>query len=127
MLKKLLTLLLLFLGVGTTLNAEKISDYRIDVRVEQSGELAISEWITYDFQKQHKHGIFRDIPFTIKRDSRIIDIELYGFSVQMVSGAEIQGQETPDSAHKKKSDQAQIHGGTKQQYSRTPYGPNQPP
>ena len=30
--------------------------------------------------------MFRDIPFTIKRDSRIIDLDLYEFSVQIDVG-----------------------------------------
>ena len=83
MLKKLLLSLLLFVGAGTILYAEKISNYTIDITVEQSGELSIVELIEYDFEKKEKHGMFRDIPFTIKRDSRIIDLDLYEFSVQM--------------------------------------------
>ena len=70
MLKKLLLSLLLFFWSGVTLYAEKISNYTIDITVEQSGELYIVEYIEYDFETQQKHGMFRYIPFTIKRDSR---------------------------------------------------------
>ena len=66
MFKKLLLSLLLFWGADTTLYAEKISNYTIDITVEQSGELSIVESIEYDFEKKQKHGMFRDIPFTIK-------------------------------------------------------------
>jgi len=79
-------LILLFSFVFTTLlYAEKISAYKVNVTVEQSGELSIIESIEYDFEGQSKHGIFRDIPFTIKRTSLIKDLGLYDFSVQMDS------------------------------------------
>ncbi|MBT8349313.1 MAG: DUF2207 domain-containing protein, partial [Sulfurovum sp.] len=81
--KKLLILTLLFWGMSSTIYAEKISNYKIDVTVEQSGELSIIELIEYDFEKQSKHGIFRDIPYTIKRKDVIKDLGLYEFSVQL--------------------------------------------
>jgi len=84
--KKLLLLTLLFLGSGSSANAEKISNYKIDVTVEQSGELSIIESIEYDFEQQRKHGIFRDIPYTIKRNDLIKDLGLYEFSVQLDGG-----------------------------------------
>jgi hypothetical protein len=83
MLKRHLLLTLLFFGVGLSLHAEKITQYHIDVNVEQSGELSIIESIEYDFEQVQKHGMFRDIPHTIKKDGRIIDLGLYDFSVQM--------------------------------------------
>ena len=86
MFKKLLLSTLLLFVAGSTLYAEKISQYTIDINIEQSGELSIVESIEYDFETQNKHGMFRDIPFTIKRDSRMIDLELYEFSVQMDGG-----------------------------------------
>lgn len=83
MLRRYLLLILLFWGVGPSLHAEQISKYDINVTVEQCGELSIVESIYYDFERVQKHGIFRDIPFTIKIDGRIIDLGLYDFSVQM--------------------------------------------
>ena len=85
MLRRYLLLTLLFLGVGLSLHAEKITKYNIDITVEQSGELSIVESIEYDFEEAQKHGMFRDIPHTIKKDGRIIDLGLYDFSVQMDS------------------------------------------
>ncbi|HHO65916.1 MAG TPA: DUF2207 domain-containing protein, partial [Epsilonproteobacteria bacterium] len=82
MLKKLLTVLL-FAGFFNTLWAEKISNYEINVTVEQSGELSIVETILYDFEGLEKHGIFRDIPFQIKHGTTIKDLGLYDFSVTM--------------------------------------------
>jgi hypothetical protein len=81
--QKLLLALLLFLGLNSSLLAEKISAYEVNTTVEQSGELSIVETIKYDFGNLNKHGIFRDIPFAIKVNSVTKDIGLYNFSVQM--------------------------------------------
>ena len=81
--KKLLLALLLFIGSNTSLWAEKISSYEVNTTVEQSGELSIVETIKYDFGNLNKHGIFRDIPFTVKVNSVTKDLGLYNFSVQM--------------------------------------------
>lgn len=83
---RLLTLTLLFFGLGTSAFAEKISSFKVDVTVEQSGELAIIEHIEYDFKGQSKHGIFRDIPYTIQKEGRSVDLGLYAFSVQLDGG-----------------------------------------
>lgn len=69
--------------------AEKISAYDVTVDVRQSGELFITESIEYDFENLKKHGIYRDIPFTIKHGSTIKDLGLSGFSVTM-DGADVQ-------------------------------------
>jgi len=81
--KKLLLTLLFFIEFNASLLAEKISAYEINTTVEQSGELSIVETIRYDFGDINKHGIFRDIPFTVKINSVTKDLELYNFSVQM--------------------------------------------
>jgi hypothetical protein len=81
--QKLLLALLLFLGLNSSLLAEKISAYEVNTTVEQSGELSIVETIRYDFGDINKHGIFRDIPFTVKVGSVIKDLGLYNFSVQL--------------------------------------------
>ena len=79
-------LALLFLVGSSPLWAEKISAYEINVSIEQSGELSIVESIEYDFEGASKHGIFRDIPFTVKVNSIIKDLGLYNFSVQLDNG-----------------------------------------
>ena len=71
--------ILLIVGVG----AEEISRYNIDLHIEQSGELYVVETIEYDFKSQRKHGIYRDIPFTIKRGIATRDIGLYEFAVKL--------------------------------------------
>ncbi|MEA1953686.1 MAG: DUF2207 domain-containing protein, partial [Campylobacterota bacterium] len=79
-------ILFLFLGLGVSLYAEKISAYKIDVTVKQSGELFIVESILYDFENASKHGIFRDIPFTVKINSHTTNLILDTFSVKLDDG-----------------------------------------
>ncbi|MEA3454996.1 MAG: DUF2207 domain-containing protein, partial [Campylobacterota bacterium] len=80
--KKLL-ILFLFAGWSTALFAEYISRYEVNLTVQQSGELHIVETIHYDFDGASKHGIFRDIPSTVKGSGRAKSIGLYDFSIQM--------------------------------------------
>jgi len=81
MLKRLLFLLLLIVGVGYS---EEIKSYETHLRVNQDGTLNITEKILYDFGSNARHGIFRDIPVTIKSKSgRIIDLGFSGFKIQM--------------------------------------------
>jgi uncharacterized membrane protein len=48
--------------------AEKIDAYRVDIRIEPNGDLTITEQIEYDFGSEERHGIFRDIPTTLRYD-----------------------------------------------------------
>lgn len=97
--KRLFIVACLIFGGSSIVYAEKISNYKINVTVEQSGELSIVEFIEYDFEKQSKHGMFRDIPFTIKREGRIKDLGLYDFSVQLDDGSAEWKQSTLKSSH----------------------------
>ena len=81
--KKLLLLLLLFGGWSSILFAEKISRYDVNITVQQSGELQITETIHYDFENISKHGIYRDIPFTVEGSILPKDIGIYNFTIQM--------------------------------------------
>jgi uncharacterized membrane protein YgcG len=60
------------------LSAEEISKYHTTITASQSGSLHIREEIHYDFGNVEKHGIFRDIPLTIKVDryAKAIPVEL---------------------------------------------------
>ena len=49
---------------------ERITAYDVDIRVEPSGDLLITEIIDYDFASNSRHGIFRDIPVRLDYDSR---------------------------------------------------------
>ncbi len=52
----------------TPIYAEEIINYDIKITVLQSGKIHISEKIDYDFAAKKKHGIYRDIPKTVKID-----------------------------------------------------------
>ncbi|MCF6243761.1 MAG: DUF2207 domain-containing protein [Sulfurovum sp.] len=81
--QKVLLSLFLFCLSTLFIYAEKIASYDINVSVKQSGELFIFETIQYDFEGETKHGIYRDIPFTIKINNRIKDIGLSDFDVKI--------------------------------------------
>ncbi len=50
--------------------AEGIHDYRVDLSVEANGTLDVREQIVYDFGSDPHHGIFRDVPTTLRYDDR---------------------------------------------------------
>lgn len=41
---------------------EKITDYVVNIEIQEDGKIKISEEIVYDFGSQEKHGIYRNIP-----------------------------------------------------------------
>ena len=49
---------------------ERITAYDVDIRIESSGNLLITEIIDYDFASNSRHGIFREIPVRLDYDSR---------------------------------------------------------
>lgn len=51
-------------------SGERILDYQVDLRIDPSGELAVTERITYDFGGQRRHGIQRDLPVRVRHDDR---------------------------------------------------------
>ncbi|MDQ7084588.1 MAG: DUF2207 domain-containing protein [Sulfurovum sp.] len=81
--KKLFYSCILLLLFTASSFADKITQYDIDIEIESSGGLSIVERIAYDFEGESKHGIFRDIPFTIKVGTRIIDLGLDSYAVKM--------------------------------------------
>jgi hypothetical protein len=56
--------------VGAQGAGERIVAYDVDIRIETSGDLLITEIIDYDFASNSRHGIFRDIPVRLDYDSR---------------------------------------------------------
>ena len=55
------------LVAGQTPRREQISAYNIDITVEQSGALLVTETIAYFFLEE-RHGILRDIPVRLRYD-----------------------------------------------------------
>jgi hypothetical protein len=45
---------------------ERITAYNVEIRIEPGGSLRITEDIAYDFGNTDRHGIFRDIPTTLR-------------------------------------------------------------
>ena len=74
---------LLLLSISGT--AEEIRDYTTAVKVGENGSLKIHEVIEYDFGSTQRHGIFRDIPSTVRLTpgSPPIDLGLSAFNVRM--------------------------------------------
>jgi len=85
--RKVIGVLLLFL-IGTgLLYGESIEQYDVDIVVEESGKLKITENITYQFGLNEKHGIYRDIPTAVKVSRLPTDLGLSDFTVTMDGGA----------------------------------------
>ncbi len=64
-----LVLLLSGGGRATAQSAERITDYRTTIAIQDDGRLEITEVIAYDFGSNERHGIFRDIPTRFPFDS----------------------------------------------------------
>lgn len=81
--KKFLSLYVCTVFFLCLLQAEEISKYDIDITIQTNGSLSIKERIEYDFKEDKKHGMFRDIPISIKQDWHTIDLGLANYSVKM--------------------------------------------
>jgi uncharacterized membrane protein YgcG len=66
----LVALVLVAAPAGAQGFGERITAYDVDIRIESSGDLLITEVIDYDFATNSRHGIFRDIPVRLDYDSR---------------------------------------------------------
>jgi len=49
---------------------ERITAYNVEIQVEATGAMLVTETIDYDFASNKRHGIFRDIPVRLDYDSR---------------------------------------------------------
>ena len=85
----LLALLALLLGSGAAgaaqAGTERITAYDVDIRVEPTGSLLITEIIDYDFGLNERHGILRDVPVRLGYDDRYERI--YPLDVLSVEGS----------------------------------------
>jgi uncharacterized protein (TIGR04222 family) len=69
-------------------STETIHRYDVAIRVERDGSLTITEVIDYDFGSARHHGIFRDVPTTLRYDGtsdRVYPLEVV--SVTATGGA----------------------------------------
>ena len=65
-----LVLLLSAGGRATAQSAERITNYRTTIAIQEDGRLEITEVIAYDFGSNERHGIFRDIPTRFPFDDK---------------------------------------------------------
>jgi len=65
----------------SALFSESIKEYNVDVTIKPDAEVEVTEDIVYNFENSTKHGIYRDIPVTIKYKNRVIDLGFYDFKV----------------------------------------------
>jgi uncharacterized protein (TIGR04222 family) len=73
-------------GAGAAqVGSERITAYDVDIRVEDTGSMLVTETIDYDFGFSQRHGIFRDIPVRLDYDSRYERI--YPLKVISVEGS----------------------------------------
>jgi uncharacterized membrane protein YgcG len=64
------TLLVLLGFPRAALAAETIGRYQVAMTVDPDGVLEVREDISYDFGSEQRHGIFRDLPTTLRYDER---------------------------------------------------------
>jgi uncharacterized membrane protein len=66
----------LFLFTGSAGATEMISDFSVQIKINNDSSLDVSELISYDFGEEEKHGIIREIPYKYKNEhgKRKLDI-----------------------------------------------------
>ena len=70
--------------------SERITAYNVEIQVEATGSMLVTETIDYDFASNSRHGIFREIPVRTGYDSRYERT----FPLKVISVAGSEG--TPD-------------------------------
>ncbi len=77
--------LILMLGFPLLVRAEAITTYHTTITVRPDGSLHLKEVIDYDFGDHPRHGIFRDIPLTVKvsRYAPAASVGLSNFTVAL--------------------------------------------
>ncbi len=82
----LILLFLLTLCPWQCAQAERIKDFQVDLALARDGLLTVTETIKYDFEKAHRHGIYRRIPMQYRRQGAIYDLSLNTQSVTDLQG-----------------------------------------
>jgi uncharacterized protein (TIGR04222 family) len=70
---------------GAQIGTERITAYDVDIRVEPTGSMLVTETVDYDFGSNRRHGIYRDVPVRLTYDSRYDRI--YPLKVVSVDGS----------------------------------------
>lgn len=85
--KKLnLFFVVIFFGVSLffaqhVLAQEKITNYQVDLQLDQEANLLVSEKIDYDFGGEQRHGIFRQIPIYYQGETENFSTDIDNISV----------------------------------------------
>lgn len=61
---------------------EKISNYRVDLKMNKDASVEISEEIVYDFAGNSRHGIYRYIPYKYKTNAGTHNLEINNVRVE---------------------------------------------
>ncbi len=64
---RLAALALCGLALASPAAAERIRDFAVEIHLDPDGSFAVEERIDYDFEGEHRHGIYRDIPVRYER------------------------------------------------------------
>lgn len=64
--KKILIFVFILLVLPTSVFAEEISNFFVDIKVNQDSSIIVEETIMYDFGDLQRHGIYRDIQYKYK-------------------------------------------------------------
>ena len=97
--------IMLILGALATPAAaqgERIPRYDVEIRIQRDDSLLVRETIVYDFGSERRHGIFRDVPTTLRFDDSydrrypitIVSVEGSAGTPDRFSTESIQGGET---------------------------------
>ncbi len=64
--KKILIFLFIFLILPTSVLAEEISNFFIDIQVNEDSSIIVEETIMYDFGDLQRHGVYREMSYKYK-------------------------------------------------------------
>ncbi len=70
---------------GAQAGRERITAYDVDIEVESTGSMVVTETIDYDFGSARRHGIYRQVPVRLGYDKRYE--RLYSLKVMSVVGS----------------------------------------
>ena len=73
-------------AAGAQAGTERITGYDVDIDVEATGSIAVTETIDYDFASNDRHGIYRDVPVRLEWNERYERV--YPLKVLSVEGSE---------------------------------------
>lgn len=76
---------------------ERVTDMRVDMKIESTGTLLVNERITYDFGLHARHGIYRYVPVRYRYDDRYD-------RVYRVSDISVISADAPDTVARKDAD-----------------------